>query len=520
MSAPAENPDGPRNLAGRRLGRYEVITQLASGGMAAVYIARAQGVAGFERLVAIKVLHAHLAYEEEFISMFLDEARLAARIRHPNVVPTTDINDTGGDGYYLVMDYIEGDHLGGLLGRSAKQGKRIPVPIVNRVLLDSLAGLAAAHALTDEQGNPMNLVHRDISPHNVMVGTDGIARLTDFGVAKAEVRMSSTRAGQFKGKLSYMAPEQASTGDSTQVSDVFSMGIVLWESLTGRRLFRGQTNAQTLAKILQDPIPMPSEVWPDLEPFDPVLEKALARVPEQRYQSADEFIDGLEAVAQANGGIGTQRQVSQLVHELLAEKIEAERDRIKDAIAQLGQASMGETSLPIPRDGSSASSITHSGARPVGEGTQTGILLPGYEEQNQKNKQTAIIAAVVALAIVVGGGLVALSMLSSSEPEVAAPVVQEPLDLAPAAEEEEKEPAAQVVEAVEVAPEPEPEPVVEEEKPAPTQMQPVRRVARPATRMAPAPSSPAPTAAPSPEPKKEEKKPVRRPLLPSNPYGL
>src|SRR5690606_35523355 len=365
MSAPAENTEAPRNLAGRRLGRYEVITQLASGGMAAVYIARAQGVAGFERLVAIKVLHAHLAYEEEFISMFLDEARLAARIRHPNVVPTTDINDTGGDGYYLVMDYIEGDHLGGLLGRSAKQGKRLPVPIVNRVLLDSLAGLAAAHAPTDEQGNQMNLVHSDISPHHVMVGTDGTARLTALGVAKAEVRMSSTRAGQFKGKLSYMAPEQASTGDSTQVSDVLSMGIVLWESLTGRRLFRGQTNAQTLAKILQDPIPKPSEVWPDLAPFDEVLEKALARVPEQRYQSADEFIDGIEAVAQANGGIGTQRQVSQLVHELLAEKIEVERNRIKDAIAALGQANMGETSLPIPRDGSISSSITHSGARPV-----------------------------------------------------------------------------------------------------------------------------------------------------------
>lgn len=538
MSAPAENPEGPRNLAGRRLGRYEVITQLASGGMAAVYIARAQGVAGFERLVAIKVLHAHLAYEEEFISMFLDEARLAARIRHPNVVPTTDINDTGGDGYYLVMDYIEGDHLGGLLGRSAKQGKRLPAPIVSRILLDALAGLAAAHELTDEHGNPMNLVHRDISPHNVMVGTDGIARLTDFGVAKAEVRMSSTRAGQFKGKLSYMAPEQASTGDSTQISDIFSMGIVLWESLTGRRLFRGQTNAQTLAKILQDPIPMPSEVWPDLAPFDAVLEKALARIPEQRFQSANEFIDALEAVAQANGGIATQRQVSQLVLELLADKVEAERARIKDAIAQLGQASLGETTLPIPRDGSSSSSITHSGARPVSaDATQTGILVPQYAEPPQSNRNSLVLVAVAAIALLLGGG-VAVYLMNDRGPQVAAPIE---LEAAPAAQAEAA-PSAQVAETVEAEPEIEvkepvaiePEPEVKEPvavETEATQMQATRKPTRTSTptRMAPATTSSSSTStsttsssstSSSSSETKEDKRPVRRPLLPSNPYGL
>ena len=228
-----------RPMAGRRLGRYEILTQLASGGMASVYIARAQGVAGFERLVAVKVLHPHLAYEQEFISMFLDEARLAARIRHMNVVPTLDISDSPGDGYFLVMEYIEGNHLGALLGRAAKNGERLPRPFVCRVLVDTLQGLAAAHRLSDEHGTPLKLVHRDVSPHNILVGTDGIARLTDFGVAKADVRMASTRAGQFKGKLSYMAPEQASSNETDQRSDLFSVGIILWESLTGRRLFKG-----------------------------------------------------------------------------------------------------------------------------------------------------------------------------------------------------------------------------------------------------------------------------------------
>ena len=344
----------PRSLAGRRLGRYEVLSQLASGGMAGVYAARARGVAGFERLVAIKVLHPHLAYEEEFISMFLDEARLAARIRHPNVVPTLDISDTEGDGFFLVMEYIEGDHLGGLLTEAAKAHERLPVKVVVRVVLDALAGLGAAHELRDENGERQNLVHRDISPHNVMVGGDGIARLTDFGVAKAEKRLSSTRAGQFKGKLSYMSPEQASTGFADQRSDLFSMGILLWESLTGRRLFRAENNAATLNKILSEPIPMPSELWADLEPFDEVLGKALAREPEDRFTSAEGFAAALETAARASVGIATPREVGAEVKKRLGEKIAAQKKRIRDAIETLGRADLTEPAIPIPRDGSAS----------------------------------------------------------------------------------------------------------------------------------------------------------------------
>lgn len=566
MSAPAENTEAPRNLAGRRLGRYEVITQLASGGMAAVYIARAQGVAGFERLVAIKVLHAHLAYEEEFISMFLDEARLAARIRHPNVVPTTDINDTGGDGYFLVMDYIEGDHLGGLLGRAAKAGKRLPTPLVSRIVLDALAGLAAAHELTDEEGNPMNLVHRDISPHNVMVGSDGIARLTDFGVAKAEVRMSSTRAGQFKGKLSYMAPEQASTGESTQVSDIFSMGIVLWETLTGRRLFRGQTNAQTLAKILQDPIPKPSEVWPDLEPFDAIVEKALARVPEERFQSANEFIDALEETALANGGIGTQRQVSQLVMEFLGDKIEAERERIREAISQLGQAGLGEATLPIPRDGSS-SSITHSGARPVAQDqtltgvTQSHLSMPTLTGSialmpQEPQKRGGILVPLLLFLILIGIGALAFVLINRDDtPQVAPVIIEQPA--APGAssddtiveaieksaqdeaaeaerlaqEEAERRAAEEAAAAAAAAAEAEKQAEAERAASAMTRRptRPVRPQARPAappttssSSASESPSAPAPSTSSSSSSSEGSStmRPTRRAPLPSNPYGL
>jgi len=363
MQAPASDPGNARPsrppMAGRQLGRYEILTQLASGGMASVYIARAQGVAGFERLVAIKVLHPHLAYEQEFISMFLDEARLAARIRHMNVVPTLDISDSPGDGYFLVMEYIEGNHLGALLGRAAKQGERLPRPFVCRVLIDMLQGLGAAHRLTDENGRPLKLVHRDVSPHNILVGTDGIARLTDFGVAKADVRMASTRAGQFKGKLSYMAPEQASTSEADQRSDIFSVGIILWESLTGRRLFKGESNAATLNKLLNDTVAKPSSIWPELEPYDEVVMKALSRNPDDRFQSADEFGDALDLAA-GRGGVAKTRDVAEVVRALDADKLRDERHRVRDAIELLGRAEFAESKVPMPREGVTPASQTYS----------------------------------------------------------------------------------------------------------------------------------------------------------------
>ena len=362
MVAPLKNQhQPPAGLAGRRLGRYEVLTQLAAGGMAGVYVARAQGVAGFERMVALKVLHPHLAYEEEFISMFLDEARLAARIRNLHVVATHEISDSDGDGYFLVMDYVEGDTLSAMLKQSARRAERLPLPVSCRIILDALAGLAAAHELCDEHGEPLKLVHRDVSPHNIMVGKDGIARLTDFGVAKAEKRLSSTQEGKFKGKLSYMAPEHASAGRTDQRSDLFSMGIVLWETLTGQRLFRGHNNGETLTKVLSGRIPAPSELWSDLGPFDALVARALSRDTEGRFQSADEFIAALEAVAQPIG-IASRRVTGQALADLVKEKLDKETARIRDAIDRFGRTEIGEPSMPFPREGSvsgpSRSSVT------------------------------------------------------------------------------------------------------------------------------------------------------------------
>jgi serine/threonine protein kinase len=344
--------------AGAKLERYEILAKLAAGGMATVYVARVQAVAGFERLVAIKVLHANLAHEDEFIRMFLDEARLAASIRHPNVVPTIDVcgaKETGC-GYFIVMEYIEGDHLGALMSSAHKAQERLPLPVVLRILADALGGLGAAHALRDDAGRTLNLVHRDVSPHNIMVGRDGVVRLTDFGVAKAEDRLTHTRDGQVKGKLAYMAPEQAVSGATDARSDLFSVGVILWECVTGQRLFRADTTAGTLNKLLREPIAAPSSVDPALAPLDALLAKALARDPDARFQTADDFARAIEEVAPAIGGLTSMRGVARTVKQHAAAKLKRDKKLVDDALRALRP--QGDELAPDADDELSAPSNT------------------------------------------------------------------------------------------------------------------------------------------------------------------
>lgn len=432
------------DLTGRRLGRYEVLTMLASGGMATVYVARAQGVAGFERLLAIKVLHPHLAHDEDFISMFLDEARLAARIRHPNVVGTLDISDTQGEGYFLVMEYVEGDHFGALLRQAARAGERLPVPVVARIVMDALSGLSAAHTLTDGSGEPLEIVHRDISPHNILVGADGVARITDFGVAKAQVRLSSTRDGQFKGKLSYMAPEQAASGQADQRSDLFSMGVVLWEALTGRRLFRGENNADVLNKILNPEVPPPSVFAPELAPFDAVTLKALAREPSERYQSADELLEAVEHAASKLGGVATSRSVGREVKRWLGEKIAAERSAIQNATDALGRSEIIPGVLPRPVEGGSQPSHPNrSLVRPIASEDSTLGAKPSTlaEAPSRSNRSTILALAAMTFLLFVAGGALAFFLLAPDDVPAPEP---EPALAHPAPDEPPPEPVLQV----------------------------------------------------------------------------
>ena len=313
---------------GTRLGRYEIITHLASGGMATVYLGRVIGVAGFQRLVAIKSLHPHIAADQQFVTMFLDEARLAARIRHPNVVPTLDL-ERGAEGLYLVMEYVEGDSLLGLLRATVKHNKPIPAGIVLRIMLDVLHGLEAAHEQTGDHGEALNLVHRDVSPHNIMVGVDGVTRLTDFGIARAEERIGNTRDGQLKGKLSYMAPEQTTSEPVDRRVDIFTAGIVLWECLASKRLFRGTTDAEVLRNLLDSPIPRLREVSPGYpQALDDVVARALRRNPDERFDTAAEFAEALEEAVEGLG-IASPKAVGAYVRAFVGETVEDVQGRVR-----------------------------------------------------------------------------------------------------------------------------------------------------------------------------------------------
>jgi eukaryotic-like serine/threonine-protein kinase len=267
----------------RIVGRYELHGEIASGGMATVHLGRLRSEVGFRRTVAIKRLLPVLAADPEFRAMLLEEARLAGRIQHPNVVHVIDVVDSAPD-LLLVMEYVAGESLARLLGRARQQGELLPPPIAVAIAMNLLDGLHAAHEATDERGEPLDIVHRDVSPQNLMVGADGIARVLDFGIAKATGSSAVTREGQIKGKLAYMAPEQIE-GNATRQSDVYAAGVLLWEALTARRLFEGETDQQTLSRILAGRVPKPSEFGAP-QALDACVMQALEKDPYRRFPSA------------------------------------------------------------------------------------------------------------------------------------------------------------------------------------------------------------------------------------------
>ncbi|MBL9107126.1 MAG: protein kinase [Myxococcales bacterium] len=285
----------------RAIGRYELVQRLGHGGMATVYLARATGNAGFEKLVAIKVIHPHLAAEPEFVEMFLDEARIAAKIQHPHVAGILDLGHDDGL-HFMVMEYIDGETLSGLLRQLRPRGERLPLPVVVQILIDACEGLTAVHGLRDVDGHPYGLVHRDMSPQNLMIGFDGWIKIVDFGLAKATGKRH-THTGHLRGKLAYMSPEQARGRPLTAATDLFALGVVLWELLTGKRLFAGETDAETLDNVMRCEVPSLAELRPDAPPaLVALLRRALAREPEARYPTAEAMLAELRQIARTLGG--------------------------------------------------------------------------------------------------------------------------------------------------------------------------------------------------------------------------
>ena len=487
----------------QRLDRYELVGELASGGMATVFLGRIGGVGGFQRFVAIKRLHPHLAREQEFIDMFVDEARLAAGIHHPNVVPILDIG-ASEDGYFLVMEYVEGDTLARLLARASSQGERLPQPIALRILLDTLAGLHAAHELRDEQNELLGVVHRDVSPQNILVGVDGTSRITDFGVAHAASRLSTTRGGQLKGKLAYMAPEQARGQTIDRRADVFAIGTVLWEVLAGRRLFKADGDAETLNRVLFEPIPRIREVDASVPAaLDTIAAKALERDPDQRYASCADLADDLERAARATRLVASTRDVADYVRAVMGHEIEQQRDAVRSwlATSEPSRTSLSALLAPpplmaTPETPPRASSVS-STAITIRHGADalrpplTGIATPA-ERPARRLWAMAGGAATVAILLAAafwakGSGSdpdspvvpAAQRESSAASPEIssASPELAEP-ELAPAAPE--PEPAEPVVPAASAVPQSEPpekeggEAAEVEPAPTPTALQPAK----------------------------------------------
>jgi serine/threonine protein kinase len=348
----------------RWLDRFELVAELATGGMATVYLGRLSGAGGFQRFVGIKRLHPHLAREPEFIEMFLEEARLAARIHHPNVVPILEIG-TSEQGYYIVMEYVEGDTLANLIARAVQGGQRVPVRVAIRVLVDVLAGLHAAHELADDDGKPLGIVHRDVSPQNILIGIDGSARLTDFGVARATSKLSTTRTGQLKGKLAYMAPEQArGAKDIDRRADIFAAGVVMWEALEGRRLFKGDGDADTLNKVLYEPIPPLEDVERSVpHEIEIALEGALDRERLRRFPTAAAFADALERAARETDAVATHKDVAAYLEEILGAEILTQRETVRAWIAR-GEPNRPK-SLSMPPPAPTAPTLPRLGQRPL-----------------------------------------------------------------------------------------------------------------------------------------------------------
>lgn len=303
------------------LGRYRVVDEIGIGGMASVHLARMDGPGGFQKWVAIKRIHPHLVEDDTFVHMFLDEARVAARISHPNVATVFELGKHE-DTYWIAMEYLHGEPLREVMRRTEELGQPMPPEIACRVIADAAEGLHAAHELLGKNGEKLGLVHRDVTPHNLFVTYDGNTKVVDFGIAKFSSRMASTRAGTLKGKLAYMSPEQVQGDQIDRRTDIFALGVVLWELTSGQRLFRMESDLDTLAKVQECNVPRPSSIvrgYPiDLEK---IVMKALAKNKNERFRTARELSRALQSLLMRRGLFVASDEVAAYTQSIFADRI-------------------------------------------------------------------------------------------------------------------------------------------------------------------------------------------------------
>jgi TonB family protein len=324
-AVPSSGPD--------RFGQYEVLERIAAGGMAELYKAKRTGVEGFQKIVAIKKILPHLADDEEFVTMFADEAKLAAQLNHPNIIHIYDLGKIQAGGYFIAMEYVDGRDLRAIQQAGSTMGVPLPVPLAVYVASKVASALDYAHRRRDAEGHELNIVHRDVSPQNILISYEGDIKLCDFGIAKAASKASKTQSGALKGKIQYMSPEQAWGKPIDRRSDLFSLGVVLHELLTGERLFRGDNDISVLEKVRSAEVPAPSGANPEVpHNLDAVVLKALAKEPDDRYANASDLLRDLDSVLYSYTPAPGSADVAIYLHRLQAEEGAVAEAKAREAV--------------------------------------------------------------------------------------------------------------------------------------------------------------------------------------------
>ncbi len=334
-AVPSSGPD--------RFGQYEIIEKIASGGMAELYKAKRTGVEGFQKIVAIKKILPHLADDEEFVTMFADEAKLAAQLNHPNIIHIYDLGKIQEGGYFIAMEHVDGRDLRSIEQSGHAHSQQLPVPLAVYIASKVASALDYAHRRRDAEGQDLNIVHRDVSPQNILISYEGEIKLCDFGIAKAASKASRTQSGALKGKIQYMSPEQAWGKPIDRRSDLFSLGVVLHEMLTGERLFRGDTDITVLEKVRSAEVIPPSRMNPEVPTnLDAIVLKALAKDPDERYANASDLLRDLDSVLYSYTPAPGSADVAIYLHRLQAEETAVADSKAREAVAQAERESVPE----------------------------------------------------------------------------------------------------------------------------------------------------------------------------------
>lgn len=427
QDAPGPPPEGMMTI-----GRYQIVSRLGSGGMGEVYLARATGIGGFEKEVVIKRILPHLASDSGFVQRFIEEGKLVVRLRHAGIAQVLDMGEDHGV-FYIAMEHVDGKDLGELMRVAAAAATKMPVPLVAHLLVTLLDALDHAHHATDADGHPLGIIHRDVSPSNVMIATTGEVKLLDFGIARAAERLQASTTGAIRGKYAYMSPQQAAGLELDARSDLFSVGVLAWELLTGKRPFDGASDLLTLDRIrFHDPGPLRDQAPEVPEDLAAVVDRCLAKDPEQRFASAHDAAQAVRVCIVKSGKLVTPRELASWMSDLLESLPRALRERSTQGLSIDDLLRLGLGSEP-----GAPKKLTPSATPPPASRPQTVLAAPSPPhstpapiEATTPPRRTRFAVLLIALNLVLIGLVLFLVLRPSGTAPDDAPIATGPLDAA------------------------------------------------------------------------------------------